>query len=148
MDTNRLPKQALQCKAKGQSNIGWPRKRWRYQLHLEDQGTGNTPKPSWTWWWSFLCDSLFALFIAGSALQFWMVMFSHSPYWQNCKLCLPSSCTHNVRPSPQQGCWQWQDHQAFNLVTSRTALSFWREIIIIFTATYHIVMDCMMWKEK
>ena len=19
--------------------------------HLEEQGTGNTPKPSWTWWW-------------------------------------------------------------------------------------------------
>jgi len=21
------------------------------QLHFEDQGTGNTPKSSWTWWW-------------------------------------------------------------------------------------------------
>ena len=28
-----------------------PRKRWRDQLHLEDQGTGNTPNPSGTWWW-------------------------------------------------------------------------------------------------
>jgi len=48
MDTNRLPKQALQCKSKGRRNIGRPRKRWRDQLHLEDQVTGNTPKPSGT----------------------------------------------------------------------------------------------------
>ena len=40
MDTNRLPKQALQYKAKGRRNIGRPRKSWRDQLHLEDQGTG------------------------------------------------------------------------------------------------------------
>ena len=51
MDTNRLPQQALQYKPKGRRNIGRPRKRWRDQLHLEDQGTGDTPKPSWTWWW-------------------------------------------------------------------------------------------------
>jgi hypothetical protein len=35
----------------GRRNIGRLRKRWRDQLHLEDQGTGNTPNPSWTWWW-------------------------------------------------------------------------------------------------
>jgi hypothetical protein len=35
-------------KPKGRSNIGRPRKRWRDQLHLEDQGTGNTPNPSGT----------------------------------------------------------------------------------------------------
>ena len=46
MDTNRLPKQALQYKPKGRRNVGRPGKRWRDQLHLEDQGTGNTPKPS------------------------------------------------------------------------------------------------------
>ena len=34
MDTNRLPKQALQCKPKGRKNIGRPRKRWRDQLIL------------------------------------------------------------------------------------------------------------------
>jgi len=48
MDTDRLPKQALQYKPKGRRNIGRPRKRWRDQLHLEDQGTGNTPNPSGT----------------------------------------------------------------------------------------------------
>ena len=46
MDTNKLPKQALQYQPKGRRNIGRPRKRWRDQLHLEDQGTGNTPNPS------------------------------------------------------------------------------------------------------
>ena len=35
MDTNRLPKQALQYKPKGRSKIGRPRKRWKDQLHLE-----------------------------------------------------------------------------------------------------------------
>jgi hypothetical protein len=30
--------------------VGRPRKRWRDQLHVEDQGTGNTPDPSCTWW--------------------------------------------------------------------------------------------------
>jgi hypothetical protein len=46
MDTNRIPKQALQYKPKGQRNIGRPRKRWRDQLYLEAQGIGNTPNPS------------------------------------------------------------------------------------------------------
>jgi len=46
MDTNRLPKQALQYKPKGRRNIGRPRKRWRDQLNLEDQETGNTLNPS------------------------------------------------------------------------------------------------------
>ena len=45
-DGHRLPKQALQYKPKGRRNIGRPRKRWRDQLHLEDQGTGNMPNPS------------------------------------------------------------------------------------------------------
>ena len=40
MDTNRLPKEALQYKPNGRRNIGRPRKRWRDQLRLEDQGTG------------------------------------------------------------------------------------------------------------
>jgi len=46
MDTNRLPKQALQYKPKGRRNMGRPRKRWRDQFHLDDQGTRNTPNPS------------------------------------------------------------------------------------------------------
>ena len=48
MDTNRLPKQALQYKPTARRNIGRPRKRWRDQLHLEDQRTRNTPNPSGT----------------------------------------------------------------------------------------------------
>ena len=35
MDTNRLPKQALQYKRKGRRNIRRPRKRWSEQFHLE-----------------------------------------------------------------------------------------------------------------
>jgi len=46
MDTNRIPKQALQYRPKGRRNMGRPKKRWRDQLHFEDQGTGNTPNPS------------------------------------------------------------------------------------------------------
>ena len=46
-----IPKQALKYKPKGRRNRGLSRKRWREQLHLEDQGTGNTPDSSWTWWW-------------------------------------------------------------------------------------------------
>jgi hypothetical protein len=42
MDTDRIPKQVLQYKPKARRNIGRPRKRWRDQLHFEDQGTGNT----------------------------------------------------------------------------------------------------------
>ena len=42
MDTSRIPKQALQYRPKGRRNIGRPKKRWRDQLHFEDQGTGNT----------------------------------------------------------------------------------------------------------
>ena len=34
METNRLPKQALQYKPKGRRNIRRSRKRWRDQLHL------------------------------------------------------------------------------------------------------------------
>ena len=48
MDTNRLPKQAPQYEPKGRRNIGRPRKRWRDQLRLEDQGTGNMPNRSGT----------------------------------------------------------------------------------------------------
>jgi hypothetical protein len=33
MDTNRIPKQALQYKPKGRRNIGRQRKRWRKQFH-------------------------------------------------------------------------------------------------------------------
>jgi hypothetical protein len=40
MDTNRIPKQALQYKPRGRRNVGRSRKRWRDQLHLEEQGTG------------------------------------------------------------------------------------------------------------
>jgi hypothetical protein len=48
IDTNRIPKQALQYKPKEGRNIAQLRKRWRNQFHFEDQGTGNTPNPSGT----------------------------------------------------------------------------------------------------
>jgi hypothetical protein len=46
MDTNRIPKQALQYKPKGRRNVGRLRKRWRDQFHLGDQRTENAPNPS------------------------------------------------------------------------------------------------------
>ena len=41
MDTNRIPKQALQYKPKGRRHIGRPGKRWRDQLHIEDTRNRN-----------------------------------------------------------------------------------------------------------
>ena len=38
----------LSIYTKGKRNIGRPKKRWRDQLHFEDQGKGNTPNPSET----------------------------------------------------------------------------------------------------
>jgi hypothetical protein len=43
INTNRIPKLALQYKPKDEEP---PRKRWRDQFHFEDQVTGNTPNPS------------------------------------------------------------------------------------------------------
>jgi GTPase involved in cell partitioning and DNA repair len=43
MDTNRIPKQALQYKPKGRRDIRQQRKRCRDLLHPEVQGTGNSP---------------------------------------------------------------------------------------------------------
>jgi hypothetical protein len=36
VDTNRIPKQALQYRPKRRRTIGRPRKRWRDELHLEN----------------------------------------------------------------------------------------------------------------
>jgi hypothetical protein len=41
MDTNRMPKQALQCKTKGRRHIRRPKKRWRDQFHFEDTRNKN-----------------------------------------------------------------------------------------------------------
>ena len=41
MDTNRVPKQALQYKPKGRRHIRLPRKRWRDQFHFEDTRNRN-----------------------------------------------------------------------------------------------------------
>jgi len=50
----RLNRRGLQITwiiLKDSTITGRPKKRWRDQFHLEDQGTGNTPNPSGTWWW-------------------------------------------------------------------------------------------------
>jgi len=49
--SDKIPKQALRYRPKGRRNVRRPKRRWRYQLHFEDQWMGNTPKPSGTWWW-------------------------------------------------------------------------------------------------
>jgi hypothetical protein len=36
MDRNRVPKQVLQYQTRGRKNIGYPRKRWKDQVYLED----------------------------------------------------------------------------------------------------------------
>jgi hypothetical protein len=36
MDTNRLPKQPLHYRPKGQRNLGRPIRRWKDKFHLED----------------------------------------------------------------------------------------------------------------
>jgi len=36
MDRNRLPRQAMKYRPQGRQNVGWPKKRWRDQLHFED----------------------------------------------------------------------------------------------------------------
>jgi len=41
MDTNRIPKQALQYKPKGRRQIRRPRKRWRDQFYFEDTRNRN-----------------------------------------------------------------------------------------------------------
>jgi hypothetical protein len=46
MDTNRIPKQALKYRTKGKRSIGFPRKRWKNQLHLEGKRTGIMPSTS------------------------------------------------------------------------------------------------------
>jgi hypothetical protein len=46
MDTNRIPKQALQYKPKGRWNIGRPSNRLWDQFHIEYQWSWNTPIPS------------------------------------------------------------------------------------------------------
>ena len=78
MDTNRIQKQALQYKPKGRRNIGRRRKRWRDQLHLEDQGTGNTPNLSWTWWWRYILLLIsFAIFVSYNIYSFQCTAFFH-----------------------------------------------------------------------
>jgi len=99
MDTNRLPKQALQCKRKGRRNIGRPRKRWRDQLHLEDQGTGNTPNPSGTWsrwwrWWSRNSACVYRFEQSTLLARMWEVQGSKigakSGYSVDCFVTLPT----------------------------------------------------------
>jgi hypothetical protein len=41
MNTNRIPKQALQYKSKGRRHIGRPRKRWKDQFRFEDTRNRN-----------------------------------------------------------------------------------------------------------
>jgi hypothetical protein len=41
MDTNRIPKQALQYKPKGRRHLGQPKKRWRDQFYFEDKRNRN-----------------------------------------------------------------------------------------------------------
>ena len=47
---------------------GRPRNRWRDELHLEDQGTGNTPNRSWTWCWWWVGISCYTYIVIWGSL--------------------------------------------------------------------------------
>jgi hypothetical protein len=66
------------------------RKRWRDQLHLEDQGTGNTPKPSWTWWWWWI-HVLFMCGLAWFDTQSIIICICQMDYIHE-QVLLPTNC--------------------------------------------------------
>ena len=94
MDTNRLPKQALQYKPKGRRNVGRPRKRWRDQLHLEDQGIGNTPNSSWTWWWWWWNVNIHRSSVEPLVVSHVWNCWSVCPMWN--ALCLVLYLPHSI----------------------------------------------------
>ena len=107
MDTNRLTKEALQYKPKGRRNIGRPRKRWRDQLHLEDQGTGNTPNPSGTWWWWWWILSIVQFLWKHDLSEVGTTSVS-----KKLQLCSKNSCTWGIHRGKR--CFVWRREQSRN----------------------------------
>jgi predicted ArsR family transcriptional regulator len=62
MDTNRIPKQAVQYKPRGQRHIGRPRKRWRDQSHFEDTRNRNQTKLFLNMMMMMMMNSFIALY--------------------------------------------------------------------------------------
>ena len=129
----RIPKQAPQYKPKGQRNIGRPRERWSDQFHLEDQGTGNTPNLSWTWWWRYILLLIsFAIFVSYNIYSFQCTAFFHD-------------VTVNVKVAP---------HKFQKKICSSTPeLMYYvllREAKQMFVkeSHYHKVQETKMWKCK
>ena len=98
MDTNRLPKQALQYKPKGRRNIGRPRKRRRDQLHLHPSGIWWW---WWWWWWKFRSFSRINA-VADSLFEHSLCCKIHSHSYSAGRFQWPRGLMFDLRPL---ACW-------------------------------------------
>ena len=105
-----------------------PRKRWRDQLHLEDQGTGNTPNPLRTrwWWWWWWCLRLIFFF---KLLRAFYTGFGRERVWrrsspQKCPSAhnMPPACHGSGGPASEVSAEQYMWRHASVIITNYTTL--------------------------